>query len=158
MTTTYRINAIDPTVVKQLLDSDDAGHGPRISIDHDGGSPLRCCLSHAQPGERVALVAYEPLRRWAEATGADPGPYLERGPVFIHADGCPGFDGAVYPGARRRVFRRYDRDGHILGGRLVDAEQDHDAVLGEMFADGQTELVHVRAVEFGCFLYEAARA
>ena len=157
METSYRINAIDPIVVKQLLDRDDAGRPPVISIDDEGGSPLRCCLRHAEPGERIALVAYEPLRRWSEAAGVDPGPYLERGPVFVHADSCPGFGGEPYPGTKRRVFRRYDKDGHILGGRLVDATEDRDTVLRDMFADGVTELVHVRAVEFGCFLYEAAR-
>jgi hypothetical protein len=159
-TTTYHVHAINPAVVAELLNSDDAGGLPRISIDHEGGSPLRCCLQYAAPGERVALVAYEPLRRWAEATGADPGPYLERGPVFVHADGCPGYDGSVesYPGRKRRVFRRYSAAGHILGGRLVEAEEDPAAVLHELFADPETELVHVRAVEFGCFFYEAARA
>ncbi len=141
MDMTYRIDCIDATVVKELLERDDAGELPRISIDHEGGSPLRCCLRSAAPDERLALVAYEPLRRWATATGADPGPYNERGPVFVHADGCAGPEGDPYPGAKRRVFRRYDRNGHILGGRLVEAAENHRDVMTELFQDPRTELV-----------------
>lgn len=33
-----------------------------------------------------------------------------------------------------------------------------DAALHEAFADPEAALVHVRAVEHGCFLYEARRA
>ncbi|MGW3510169.1 DUF1203 domain-containing protein, partial [Streptomyces sp. NPDC000994] len=29
------------------------------------GAPLRCCLRRSEPGERIALVSYAPLRRWA---------------------------------------------------------------------------------------------
>ena len=159
MTATYSIRAIDPIVVKQLLERDDAGRPPRVSTDHEGGAPLRCCLRFSAPGETIALVAYEPLRRWATETGADPGPYNERGPVFVHAGDCPGeYDTAPYPRPRRRVFRRYAADGHILGGRLADPHEANEDVLAEAFGDPDVALVHVRAVEFGCFLYEARRA
>jgi hypothetical protein len=156
---TYTIHAIDPIVVKQLLTSDDAGHQPWLSVDRDGGAPLRCCLRFAAPGDAIALVAYEPLRRWAEETGVDPGPYNERGPVFVHASGCPGpAGGVVYPRPAHRVMRAYGTDGRILGGRLVQPDAVHADVLTEMFADDDVALVHVRAVEFGCFFYEARRA
>jgi hypothetical protein len=155
---TYVIEAIDPVVVKQLLISDDAGREPRVSVDDEGGSPLRCCLRFAEPGERIALASYRPLRRWAIETGADPGPYDEMGPVFVHADGCTGpTEGVVYPRAAHRVFRAYHADGHILGGRLVERNHVPADVLEEMFADPDVALIHVRAVEFGCFQYQARR-
>jgi hypothetical protein len=156
---TYTIDAIAPDVVRALLTEDDAGAKPWRSIDDEGGAPMRCCLRYSEPGDQLALASYAPLRRWAAATGADPGPYDEQGPVFLHADGCPGpVAGSAYPGARQRVFRRYSADGRILGGRLVGADEDHPTVLAEMFAeDDRTELIHVRAVEFGCFLYQAGR-
>jgi hypothetical protein len=126
--------------------------------DEEGSAPLRCCLRRSEPGERIALVSYAPLRRWAAATGADPGAYDEQGPVFIHADDCPGPDphGHPFPGAHRTV-RRYSAEGHILGGRLVENVENADA-FDEAFADPQVALVHVRAVEYGCFLYEVRRA
>lgn len=50
---------------------------------------------------------------------------------------------------------RQSADGHILGGRLVEAVGD-DA-FRNAFDDPSVALVHVRAVECGCFLYEVRR-
>lgn len=141
--------------------------------DEEGGSPLRCCLRGSEPGETIALVSYAPLRRWAAGTGADPGAYDEQGPVFIHPGDCGGPDpapSARYPFARPgalRTLRRYDRRGHIAGGRLFeipaatgaepDADAAFDAALDEAFADPEVALVHVRAVEYGCLHFEVRR-
>ncbi|WP_030454768.1 DUF1203 domain-containing protein [Herbidospora cretacea] len=146
------VSPIEPAVVRALLGTDDAGHAPRFSVDHDGGSPLRCCLTLARPGERVALVGYAPVRRWA----ADPGPYDELGPVFVHAEPCAGPDGDGWPEAHRgvaRVLRAYDGRGHIVGGRMVPAEGDPERVAGELLAEDGVVVVHVRAVVFGCFQF-----
>jgi hypothetical protein len=162
-TTVYA--AIPPAVLDQLRVLDDAGRPPVTSIDDEGGSPLRCCLRRAVPGERVSLVAYAPLRRWASSAGADPGPYDEQGPVFIHAEACAGPTGtsAAYPmglHGPHRVFRTYSVDGHILGGRLVQTDSDATAgeIIDSLLTDPDVALVHARAVEFGCFLFEARRA
>lgn len=165
--TTYTARPIDPAVLKDLRTADDADRPMVPFADEEGGAPLRCCLRRSEPGERIALVSYAPLRRWAAGTGADPGAYDEQGPVFIHADDCPGPDlrGHPFPGAHRTV-RRYSAEGHILGGRLVenpeafdDAFDDaFDEAFAEAFADPEVALVHVRAVEYGCFLYEVRRA
>jgi hypothetical protein len=162
--TGFAVRAIDAKVVRQLLEADDAGNPPRLLTDDEGGAPLRCCLRPARPGEPVALVAYAALRRWARETGAEPGPYDEVGPVFIHPEPCDGPEGAGYPewmARGNRVLRAYSADGLILGGRLLQAGQDPtaaEAVLTEMFADQQVALVHARAVEYGCFTFEVRRA
>ncbi|MCN9239436.1 DUF1203 domain-containing protein [Streptomyces sp. RY43-2] len=156
--TTYSPRPIEPTVLKELRTTDDAGRPTAPFTDDEGGSPLRCCLRRSTPGERIALVSYAPLRRWAAETGADPGAYEEVGPVFVHADACAGPDTALadYPFANaHRTVRRYSRDGHILGGRLVDTGLE--AAVTEAFDDPDVALVHVRAVEYGCFLYEVRR-
>jgi hypothetical protein len=166
--TTYTARPIDPAALKDLRTADDADRPMVPFADEEGGAPLRCCLRRSEPGERIALVSYAPLRRWAAATGADPGAYDEQGPVFIHADDCPGPDphGHPFPGAHRTV-RRYSAEGHILGGRLVENAENtenvessvaFDEAFAEAFADPQVALVHVRAVEYGCFLYEVRRA
>jgi hypothetical protein len=154
--TIYTALAIPSATLKELRTSDDAGRPPAPFTDEEGGAPLRCCLRRSEPGERVVLVSYAPLRRWAVETGADPGPYDEQGPVFIHAGDCPGPSGTGLPftGAHR-TLRRYSAGGRILGGRLVDT--DFPAALAEAFADPEVALVHVRAVEYGCFLYEVRR-
>ena len=162
----FHIRAIGQDVLSGLRTRDDAGHPPRTLTDDAGGSPLRCCLRRSRPGERIALAAYAPLRRWARETGADPGPYDETGPVFIHPEPCPGPDGPGYPAGLagpHRVFRAYSAQGQILGGQLVGADQAADPAsagqaLAAMFADPAVALVHVRAVEFGCFTFEARRS
>lgn len=168
----FRVRAIGPAVLERLRVTDDAGLTPEPAVDGEGGAPLRCCLRRSTAGERIALVAYAPLRRWAAATGARPGPYDETGPVFVHAraEDCPGppagtgLAPALGLHGERRVLRSYDTQGHILGGRLVRLSAEEaaagaaEAVLATRFADPGVALVHVRAVEYGCFLYEAVRA
>jgi Protein of unknown function (DUF1203) len=163
--TGFEVRAIPLDVVRELLKIDDAGNPPRLLTEEEGGAPLRCCLRPAQAGERVALVSYAPLRRWARETGAEPGPYDEVGPVFIHAEPCAGPDGTGYPGwlaASNRVLRSYGADGRIIRGLLVSADPDRrpvafESALAEMLADPRVALVHARAVEFGCFTFEARR-
>jgi Protein of unknown function (DUF1203) len=163
--TSFEVRAISPEVVRELLEVDDAGQAPRLLTDAEGGSPLRCCLRRIRPGERVALVSYAPLRRWARESGAEPGPYDEVGPVFVHPGPCDGPDGTGYPGSfalSPRVLRAYDASGSILGGRLVDADPEGSPVavesaLAEMLADPAVALVHGRALEFGCFTFEVRR-
>ncbi|WP_420080790.1 DUF1203 domain-containing protein [Streptomyces sp. JL4002] len=173
MKTAYRAMPIEEAVLRQLRDADDAGRACVPYTDEEGGAPLRCCLRTSAAGERIALVAYAPLRRWAAATGADPGAYDEQGPVFVHAGECGGPAGSGagsgpgaggYPFARPgvlRTLRRYDVRGHILGGRVLalgeDADGDVGRALDEAFADPETALVHVRAAEFGCFQFEVRR-
>ncbi|MEU5898082.1 MULTISPECIES: DUF1203 domain-containing protein [Streptomyces] len=176
MTTTYTRNPytrtahtplpIAPAVLAELRERDDAGRPCAAFVDHEGGAPLRCCLRPVAPGERIALVSYAPLRRWAAETGARPGAYDEQGPVFIHADPCagPSRGRGGYPFSRAgalRTVRRYSAEGHIVGGRLLeipeDEEQGFDAAFDEAFADPRVALVHVRAVEYGCFHFEVRR-
>ncbi|MFE0417478.1 DUF1203 domain-containing protein [Streptomyces tendae] len=150
---------IPPHVLEELRATDDAGRVPAPTTDDEGGAPLRCCLRRSRAGERIALVSYAPLRRWAAETGADPGAYDERGPVFVHAEECAGPDGEglAFTNAHR-TLRRYSYDGRILGGRLVEGADAFAPALREAFDDPAVAFVHVRAVEYGCFLYEVTRS
>ncbi|RZU37436.1 uncharacterized protein DUF1203 [Streptomyces sp. BK022] len=155
----HAARAVTEPVLVALRASDDAGRPATAVTDAEGGAPLRCCLRRSEPGERIALVSYAPLRRWAADAGAEPAAYDEQGPVFVHAEPCGGpapGDGLPFTGAHR-VLRRYNRDGHILGGRLVTPSEDVEAALSEAFTGPEVALVHVRAVEYGCFLYEVRR-
>ncbi|MGW1778784.1 DUF1203 domain-containing protein [Streptomyces sp. NPDC002143] len=159
----YTVRAVPAAVLDGLRVRDDAGRPVTPFVDHEGGAPLRCCLRRSAVGERIALVSYAPLRRWAAETGVEPGAYDEQGPVFVHAEGegctgpVPGAAGAGYPfGDAHRTVRRYSGDGRILGGALVDAGE-LDAAFREAFDGPDVVFVHVRAVEYGCFLYEVRR-
>jgi Protein of unknown function (DUF1203) len=163
--TDFVVRPIAPDVVRDLLEQDDAGHSPRPRTDEEGGSPLRCCLRRSEPGERIALVSYAPLRRWAQATGADPGPYDEVGPVFLHAEPCGGPAATGCPPMLSRgkwVLRSYSADGHILGGQPLQPGPDEGTsaaseLLAGILARPGVEFVHVRAMEFGCYLAEVRR-
>ncbi|MFE5845776.1 DUF1203 domain-containing protein [Streptomyces niveus] len=157
---------IGPAVLKELRDTDDGGATITPYTDPEGGAPLRCCLRRSRAGERIALVTYAPLRRWAAETWARPGAYDEQGPVFIHAEECEGpaadRDGYPFAGAGAlRTVRRYDSEGRIVGGRLLEipeaAEEGFDKAFAEAFTDPKVALVHVRAVEYGCFHFEVRR-
>ncbi|MEU6917347.1 DUF1203 domain-containing protein [Streptomyces olindensis] len=165
-TTTYTARPIEARALKELRTTDDAGRPTTPFTDPEGDAPLRCCLRRSEPGERIALVSYAPLRRWASETGATPGAYDEQGPVFIHADECEGPAGDTLPFTNaHRTVRRYSAEGHILGGELVGTPDAVDQTcteafeqaLAEAFDDPAVALVHVRAVEYGCFLYEVRR-
>lgn len=154
--TSHHVRAIEPAALKELREADDAGRACVPFSDEEGGAPLRCCLRRSAAGGRIALVSYAPLRRWAASTGVRPGAYDEQGPVFIHAEACPGPDTQGYPFANaHRTLRRYSAEGRILGGQLVDAVDD--AAFRNAFEDPAVALVHVRAVEYGCFLFEVRR-
>ncbi|AKH82474.1 hypothetical protein AA958_09790 [Streptomyces sp. CNQ-509] len=164
----YRPAPIPPAVLAQLREADDAGRPARTVADGEGGAPLRCCLRRSRAGERIALVSYAPLRRWAAAAGVDPGAYDEQGPVFVHAGECAGpVPGSGYPFAETaalRAFRRYDTGGRIAGDAALrlpedpaEAEAATARALAAAFAAPEVAFVHVRAVEYGCFLYEVRR-
>jgi hypothetical protein len=158
--TRTEITAIDPAVVAGLLELDDAGRKPRLITDDEGGSPLRCCLRLSRPGEPLALVSYAPLRRWAQQRRVDAGPYDETGPVFIHTEPCGGRVDSGYPAELRgseRMLRAYTADGRIYSGVQVQPDDDVEGVLEDLLADPQVAVVHGRAVDFGCFTFEAHR-
>lgn len=169
-TARHTAREIPAAVLQTLREADDSGRPLRPFVASESaqpiacvGSPLRCCLRAIEPGERVALVSYAPLRRWAAAHSADPGGYDEVGPVFIHAEPCSGPDDRpgrhphTRPGALR-VLRRYDERGHLVGGHPVELTDDPtaclDAAIDEAFSDNCVRVVHVRALEYGCFQFE----
>ncbi|MFJ8041988.1 DUF1203 domain-containing protein [Kitasatospora sp. NPDC096147] len=159
-TTTLLTDAIAPATCERLRVRDDAGRPPVLSTDETGGAPLRCCLTRAEPGARIALVSYRPLAPWAAATGTDPGPYDERGPVFIHATPCdgpaPGWPATMHTGPR--VLRAYSHRGTILGGRLVTDPAALEATAAELLTDPEVAQLHVRAVEYGCYMHSVRQA
>ena len=117
----------------------------------EAGVPLRCCLSLSTDGEQVALIAHRP-----SPLG---GPYAEVGPVFVHAEACPGFAGDGFPAdfsERRAVLRPYDADGLMLDG-VVAEPGTSDGELKRLFDDPEVALVHVRNLIAGCWNFSVRR-
>jgi hypothetical protein len=132
---------------------DEAGNPLAVSVEAQGGNPLRCCLRETEPGERVLLIAYTPP--------GTAGAYAERGPVFIHADACEGYPTPheYPPGLRHRqqVVRAYDRRGRIADGVLVADGREAERVMTELLARPDVELVHLRNVGYGCYNFTVRR-
>lgn len=120
----------------------------RAWTDSEGGAPLRCCLRDSQVGERLLLGAVAP-----------PGPlgaYAETGPVFMHADHCPGSASSGYPEdfrARQQVFRAYDNAGQIVGGEIVDRGRNQEEVAERLLSTPGTAFLHSRNLLYGCYMF-----
>ena len=163
ITKTFTVLAIAPDVVDALRIRDDAGRTPSPFTEKEAGSPLRCCNRLSTVGERLVLASYSPLRRWAATTeGADPGPYDETGPVFLHAERCDGPQHDGFPDDYRglpRVLRAYDAKGRIIGGEVVaEGDMHPERAIDKVFSDPQVAFVHARALVAGCFTFAIARA
>jgi hypothetical protein len=132
---------------------DDFGNSLSAIVDETGGSPLRCCLRDARPGERIALVALRPFP-W-------PGPYAEVGPVFIHAEGCDGYDAPNrYPAGfahRRQLLRAYDRNRAICEAIPVKDGAQAERVLSWLLSRPEVDFVHSRNMEWGCYMFTIQR-
>ena len=143
MTMTLTVSPLPPEL---------AATADRTFVDGSGGTPLRCCLRDSRVGERLALVSVVP-----------PGPvgaYAEHGPVFLHADACPGPAVDGYPEdfrVRDQVLRAYGRNGTIVGGRVVRARSDHMAAAAELLTDPGVAFVQTRNVVHGCYMLTLTR-
>lgn len=148
-TTTVVFEPIRPGELDKIRAAgvDEAGNRLVPQTHADGGNPLRCCLRETRPGEQVLLMAYTPP--------GTAGPYAERGPVFVHADPCPGYQSpTVYPPEfrhRQQVVRAYDYQGRIADGVLAEDGDHAMAVIRELLARPDVALVHLRNVGYGCY-------
>jgi hypothetical protein len=152
----FQISAIPAETLRRFRETGlgDNGTPWQVEVD-DGGSPLRCCLRPADPGERLALVAYRP--------DLPAGPFAEVGPVLVHADACPGYrETGAYPERYRdwptMVFRPYYRDGGMAypAISLVDGP-DAERAIAEIFADPDIDRIHTRNVRAGCYMFAIHR-
>ena len=149
--TSFAVTALPADELERIRERrvDDFGNAfvPTV-VTEAGGTPLRCCLRDAEPGERVALIAWQPA-----SVG---GPYAEVGPVFVHAEACAGYvDTGRYPeGFRHRtqLLRAYDARGRQVDNLLVDGAEA-DPVLSELIARPGVAFVHSRNPMAGCYMF-----
>jgi hypothetical protein len=150
MSTGFRVAALPADDLERIRARgvDDFGNALEPETVTGAGTPLRCCLREAEPGERVVLIAYRP------ATVA--GPYAEVGPVFVHAEGCPGYaDETRYPQgfrARNQLLRAYDARGRQVENVLVDGPVAERAITDLLGRPGVAYL-HSRNVLAGCYMF-----
>lgn len=154
--TRIRVEPLDAGRLAALLAGgrDDQGRPIRVhTVTEAGGTPLRCCLREAEPGERAALLGWR--------LDLPDGPYREVGPVFVHADGCPGYRTPhAYPAGfagRPQVQRAYSAAGDLLDSRAVPPGEA-EAALADWFARDEVAVVHSRNPLHGCYMFAVRRA
>ena len=101
-------------------------------------------------GERVALISWRPLHEAPDSV------YAEVGPVFVHADDCPGYQQAgSYPeGFRHRaqVLRSYSAGGDMLDAVTTEGAVA-EAAIEALFTNPDAVVVHSRNVTAGCYMF-----
>ena len=119
------------------------------------GDQLRCCLTHSTESDRFMLISYAPLAGRASGALA---PYDEVGPLFVHADECPGYAGNGIPrkwfDGKTKILRAYNHVGGIHGGKIVGPSDDVEAEASRLLADPEVAFLHARNAEYGCFMME----
>jgi hypothetical protein len=135
---------------------DDAGNALSVWTSDSHGNPCRSCLRVTHPGERLILCAYTPF----ESTG----PYVESGPIFIHADACDGYDpSAGFPEdflGRDLTLRSYGSTERgilsIVAAEVAPAGAAAPA-LARLFGDPRASFVHARNPSWGCYDFRLER-
>jgi hypothetical protein len=152
-----RFTPIDPDRLAAMRTAGEDEFGnPWTPFPAEGWEPLRCCLRPATDGEPIVLITYSP---WTA-----PSPWMEAGPVFVHASRCAGYGTTGrYPdalGDGRRMINPFDHAGaraydHIT---FVETGDDHEAAVRKVLAEPSVAFVHVRSASAGCLMFEARPA
>jgi len=97
------------------------------------------------------LIAYQPSRIG--------GPYAEVGPVFVHAEPCPGWTGDGYPPGnvhRCQLLRAYDDVGNQVDKVVAEPGRSDDEIR-RLLARPEVAFLHSRNVLAGCFMFAITR-
>src|SRR4051812_30435369 len=83
---------------------------PERHLSDGNGVPWRHCLTRVKAGEPYLILAYRPFESAQ--------PYAETGPIFLHAESCPRFEGVDVPEILTNrpefVMRGYDTRDRIV--------------------------------------------
>ena len=128
------------------------GHAAQLEMAR-GTGPCRCCLQPFEVGRDSRLLfTYRPAAR--------DGTLMAPGPVFIHAEHCRAFSGAGFPEGLRALPLAFE--ARAAGSRVTELVTGNglppEAQIERLFASAQTEWIHLRHAEAGCFIARIERA
>jgi hypothetical protein len=146
---TLRIAGISTNEVERIRRGapDANGQPPLRRVAEGGANPCRHCLGLIADGDEKLVLAYRPF--------ADPQPYAEIGPIFLHAGPCERYESADLPAwftyLDPAIVRGYGDDhwirydtGDVVRGPEIEAACE------SILADATVAYVHVRS-KFNCF-------
>ena len=125
------------------------GQAPERHVSDGEGVPCRHCLGSVAAGAPYLILSYRPFPA--------PQPYAEQGPIFLHAEDCPGYDPArgLPPRERTgsgRILRGYGPDDRIVYGTgVVVANAEIEAQAAAILAREDVAYLHMRSAANNCF-------
>jgi hypothetical protein len=150
----YRVIAIPEDLAREVratLKAPRYGHPAHVELAN-GYGPCRACLRKFREGEEDRILfTYDPFM------GLDR--YPSPGPVFIHWDDCPVYDGDGFPEELRDLpltLEGYGPDRWIVARERV-ADGEVDAAIRRLLARSEVEYVHVRNTQAGCYIARVER-
>lgn len=134
--------------------TDAYGLAPEHNIS-PGGYPCRHCLGEIRMGEAYLTLAYRPFPALQ--------PYAETGPIFLHAEACPGYEATeILPPmlvSPDYIVRGYGADDRIVYGTGAVTPTDGIAErAATLLADPGIAYVHVRSARNNCYQCRIERA
>jgi len=125
-----------------------------IVVDEANAYPCRRCLRDAEPGERVALLSYDPFHADADTA------YRQPGPIFVHAEACVYEPSDSLPEqltSRTLSVRSFDGEHLMLGGVVIPGSE-LDETAEQLLDDDVVAYLHVHNAGPGCFAVRIDRA
>jgi Protein of unknown function (DUF1203) len=153
----FRAIALDTGLAKRVRASrlDPFGAKAQVWTAKDSRLPCRHCLDESRLNSEVLLISYQPLEKET--------PFAGRGPIFICAEACEGFDRPLtvpeIVATRHVNLRAYDRSGKMLYAysRLAKGDEAKE-YIAEILKDEDVFEVHAHTALHGCFLCKFKRA
>lgn len=146
---TIRFAALPTDIVRALQNggADAYGAPPERRISDGDGVPCRHCLGMVGEGEPYLVLAHRPFSTLQ--------PYAETGPIFLHSQECPRYEGEVLPpmlDSPDYIVRGYGADERIVYGTGGVVARDVIAArAAELLADEAIAFVHVRSARNNCY-------
>jgi len=137
-----------------LSDEELAARGAvrRIADGRKPGSPCRVSLTDAKPGDELILVNYEhhPVDS----------PYRMKFAIFVRK-GEETYDAVdevpEQLRLRKLAVRAWDKDAMMIGHELVDG-RELESAIDRLFANPQTQYLHIHFASPGCYAARVERA
>ncbi|OLP59892.1 hypothetical protein BJF93_09810 [Xaviernesmea oryzae] len=127
----------------------------RHQSDGDG-MPCRHCLDNIEAGKSYMTLAYRPFRTLH--------PYAETGPIFLHADACPAYQGGaslppILTSSPDYLVKAYGANERIVYGTgAVTASAEIAARAETLLARDDIAFVDIRSARNNCFQCRIVRA
>ena len=124
----------------------------RIADGRKPGAPCRVSLTDAKPGDELILVNHE--------HHAVDSPYRMRFAIYVRK-GEETYDAIdevpEQLRLRKLAVRAWDKDAMMVGHELVDG-RELESAIDRLFANPQTEYLHIHFASPGCYAARVERA